>query len=173
MRKIFTVISFMIGLSLSTYAQTITPQQIYKLANRDAEKLVKAGWKPAVNMPSIDRQLNNAYLKEYRKYDGEPQFIMGFSTRRGLDYHRVHSEAMSAARKEISNKMGADVLSEFNSRTVLEGSNTHQHTRSNTISTARQKLRKTDPVVDIFRELKDGEVEVEVRIAYDRLNNNN
>lgn len=171
MRKLFTVIFFLVGLSLSTYAQTMTPQQIYKLANRDAEKYVKAGWKPAAKMPSIDRQFNNAYLREM--YDGKSQFIIGSSTRRGRIYQRVHSEAMNNARKDVLDKIESEVSSEIIIKIKSEESYTRQQIVANTISSARQKLRKTEPIVDIFRELKDGEVEVEVRIAYELLESNN
>lgn len=159
--------------SVNTYAQTITPQQILKLAVRDAEILVKAGWKPSVNMPPIERQLNNAYLRENRMSDGEPQFIMGSSRRRGLNYQTAHSEAMAAAKKEVVNKMESNVSSEFKNITISKGTNTSQHNSMNTRVSSMQRLRKIEPVIDIFRELKDGEVEVEIRIAYDKKSNGN
>lgn len=165
MRKIFTIIIILVGLSVSTYAQTGTPQDILKKAVRDAKELVKAGWKSSVKMPPIERQLNNAYLREARILDdGYPQYIMGYSRRRGMNYQKVHSEAVNAARAEISKKFGSDVWTEYNNKIKSDGSNTsHMFIRALSV----QKLKKAEPVVDIFREYKDGEVEIEVRIAYD------
>lgn len=172
-RKVFTIIVFLIAMSVSIYAQTMTGQQIYKLANRDAEKYVKAGWKPAVKMPAIDRQLNNAYLQAEMIYEGKHQFVMGASTRKGRNYHKVHSEAMFAARKDIINKIESTIKTETHVKIKKDDSNTRQETSHDIISIAKQKLYRTEPVVDIFRELKDGEIEVEVRIAYDMKSNGN
>lgn len=165
MRKIFTIITILVGFSVCIYAQTGTPQNILKKADRDAKELEKAGWKPYVKMPEIRRQLNNAYLREDRIMDdGYPQYIMGYSKRRGMNFQRVHSEAVNAARAEISKKFGSDVWTEYNNRMSSDGSNS---SRMIVRVLSVQKLKKTEPIVDIFREMKDGEVEVEVRIAYD------
>lgn len=165
MRKIFTIITILVGFSICTYAQTGTPQDILKKADRDAKELLKAGWKPYVKMPEIRRQLNNAYLREaIIMDDGFPQYIMGYSKRRGMNFQRVHSEAVNAARAEISKKFGSDVWTEYNNRMSSDGSNS---SRMIVRVLSVQKLKKTEPIVDIFREMKDGEVEVEVRIAYD------
>lgn len=165
MRKIFTIITILVSFSICIYAQTGTPQDILKKADRDAKELEKAGWKPCFRMPEIRRQLNNAYLREARIMDdGFPQYIMGYSRRRGMNYQRVHSEAVNAARAEISKKFGSDVWTEYNNKIKSDGSNTN-HMIIRVLSV--QKLKRTEPVVDIFREYKDGEVEIEVRIAYD------
>ena len=167
MRKIFTIITILVSLSLGTYAQTGIPHAIQKKAHSDAKELIKAGWKPYVKMPEIERQLRNAYLMEDRIMDdGFPQFIMGYSTRRGMNFQRVHSEAVNTARAEISKKFGSDVWNEYNSKIGSGGSN-KSHIIIRVFS--NQKLKKTEPVVDIYREYKDGEVEVEVRIAYDTI----
>ncbi len=167
MGKFFIIFIIQICLSLSADAQTVTLKQI----RREAVKLEKEGWKAAVNKPDIQRQLRDAYLQSELMEDGVPRYIVGFSRRKGFDYQRVHSEAIASAKKDIINQMESYVLSEFNHVTTISGSKVRDNNNRINRTSSIQKLKKTVPTLDIFRELKDGEVEVEVRIFYDIFSN--
>lgn len=161
MRKIFTIFFMLISLSVCTYAQT--GQDILKKARRDAKELVKAGWKPYEKMPDIERQLNNAYLLEDRKVDGELQYFIGSSRRKGTDLQKAHSAAMISARAKIAK----DINSYISTNIIVKmGSDGNQRISPNILITTERKLGKTEPVVDIYRKLNDDEYEVEVRISY-------
>lgn len=166
MRKILTIITILIGLSVCSYAQTGIPLKIVKKAERDANELEKAGWKPYFNMPDIKRQLRNAFGYEYSNFEGNSQyFIASSGSRRAMNLHDAHTKAMIDARGEIGKAIESYVSSEIIIKTDLD-SNTRQRILRNIIVTCRQKLGKTDPVVDMFRELKKDEYEVKVRIVY-------
>ncbi len=167
MSKLYIIIIILICLSLSTNAQTVTLKQI----RREAVKLEKEGWKAPVNKPDIQRQLRDAYLKSELMDDGVPRYIVGFSRRKGSDYQKVHSEAIASARKDISRQMDSYVLSEFNHVTTISGSKVRENNNRINRASSIQNLKNIVPTLDIFRDLKDGEVEVEVRLFYDRLSN--
>lgn len=161
MRKIFTIVFILISLSVCTYAQT--GQDILKKARRDAKELVKAGWKPYIKMPDIEEQLNNAYLLEDRVIDGESQYFMGSSRCRGNDLQKAHSAAMMSARTKIAK----DINSYISTNIIVKmGSDSNQRISRNILVTTERKLGKTEPIVDIYREMNDDKYEVEVRISY-------
>lgn len=170
MRKIFAIITILVGLSICTYAQTGTPQDILKKANSDAKELEKAGWKPCFRMPEIKSQLIDVYLRKARiMNDGYPQYIIGYSRRRYKNFHGAHSMAMLAARGEIVKAIESYISSEIIIKIKTDiDSNTRQRIFRNVLVTSKRKLGITEPVVDIYRELKDGEFEVEVRVAYNK-----
>jgi hypothetical protein len=86
-------------------------------------------------------------------------------SKRAVKIHDAHAKAISAARAEIVKAIESYVSSEIIIKTDLD-SNTRQRILRNIIVTCRQKLGKTEPVVDMYRELKKDEYEVKVRIVY-------
>lgn len=166
MRKIFIIITILIGLSVCSYAQTGIPHNIQKKADRDAKELEKAGWEPYLKMPDIKRQLRDAFGYEYSNFEGNSQyFIASSGSRRAMNLHDAHTKAILAARGEIVKAMNSYVSSEIIIKTDLD-SNTRQRMLHNIVVTCRQKLGKTEPIVDMYRKLKSGEYEVKVRVVY-------
>ena len=166
MRKIVTIIIILVGLSICSYAQKGTPQDILKKADRDAKELEKAGWKPYFNMPEIKRQLRDAFGYEYSNIEGNIQYFIVFSkSSRAMNLHDAHTKAMIAARGEIVKAINSYVSSEILIKPALD-SNTRQRIEHKIEVNCRQKLGKTEPVVDMFRELKKDEYEVKVGVVY-------
>ena len=166
MRKLFLIITMLIGMSVGSFAQTETPvpKEIMKMARREADKLAKEGWKPAVGKPEIMRQLRDVYMKmEY----GTSDCVTGTSRRKGLDYQKTHSAALFGARKDVIKNLESYVESEFRQKAVVNREKSHEQTMTATRISAEQNLKKTNPDVDIFRVLSDGEIEVEIRILYE------
>lgn len=167
-----------------TEAQLKERQQIKKMAkselnekaSKDARKesktLKKDGWKSSPGSLPIERQLDRCYLMQM-EYDEDlnPKFIMGEGMSIGEVYDAAKLQAIELAKQQIASKieseMAAIIENEVsNSQLSRQQAASVAESVSKSKSLITQKLNRVLTVMEAYRPLDNGNVEVLVRVAY-------
>lgn len=148
-------------------AQAYSEKEVVKKASKEAKALVKDGWRPASGMPSIEEQLKNSYLLAMQPLENSLHgYITGDAICKGSDYELVRTQAIDMARYNIISQMKVQV----NSETIQLSSNDSEQTDIHIHVLADQNIGNIIPIIDMFREVDRQEVEVRVRMIFDRTN---
>ena len=158
------LIMTLIAFCLCVPAQEREEKAVAKKARHDAKTLAKEGWKAASGMPSIEEQLNNSYLMSYQlDSNGQHHYIFGYSRLTGDDYHTARMQALEMAKYEIISQIDAKVKSS----TTIDITHSSNSAETNTHVSSAWNLKHMIPVLDLYRETSNQEIEVQIRIFYD------
>lgn len=178
MRLLKTIMSVML-LSITPfhmYAQFTAQQekQIAKEAKKEAKRLKKEGWSvPAGNLP-LEMQLAQAYkLQAEVNNDMQPKYIFGQAISGGSFYDAAKMQAVELAKAELASNILTDLTTIVNVKLENRQISADQATSASEIiqkgrSLVSQKLGPTIPLIEIYRTTKEGVVEVQIRLAYDK-----
>lgn len=176
------LISFFIAIILycflpvSVCAQYTAQQekQIAKEAKKEAKRLKKEGWSaPAGNLP-LERQLAQAYkLQAEVNNDMQPKYIFGQAISGGSFYDAAKMQAVELAKAELASNILTDLTTIVNVKLENRQISADQATSASEIikegeAVVSQQLVSPIPLVEIYRTLKDGTVEVQIRFAYEK-----
>ncbi|MBQ7426751.1 MAG: hypothetical protein IJV20_05825 [Prevotella sp.] len=161
---------------ISVCAQITTRQvtQFEKDAKKEAKVLKKEGWKVPAGSFSIERQLTQAYqLQSEVDMDRQPKYNFGQAISRGSFYDAAKMQAVELAKADLAGNILTDLTTIVS--TKLENrqiSSDKANSASEIIregeAVVSQKLDSPIQLVEIYRTLKDGTVEVQIRLAYDK-----
>lgn len=143
-----------------------------KAARQEAKSLKKQGWLTAPGALPLEKQLDKSYMMQ-NEFDEDlfPMYIQGEGISTGQNYDAAKMQAMEMARQQLAGQIQTEVtaLLESNvSNNQLEAGDAASVTK--TIMAAKalisKSLGRTIPIVEVYRNLKNGNKEVLVRIAY-------
>lgn len=143
-----------------------------KAASKEAKSLKKQGWLAAPGALPIEKQLDRSYRMQ-SEYDEEmfPMYIQGEGISTGQNYDAAKMQAMEMARQQLAGQIQTEMtaLIESNvSNNQLEAG--EAASVSKTIMAAKalisKSLGRTIPIMEVYRDLKNGNKEVLVRVAY-------
>ena len=139
---------------------------------KDVKKYEKEGWKVKPGSPSIAMQLTKSYQMAWeRTADGTDQWMMGEGSSIGTIYDAARTQAMTVAQGEIARKMKTDMTTQIE-QDLANDQLAQQEAESiaQTVVTAMgksvdQTIGRPSSLVEMYRELPNGNVEVLVRLA--------
>lgn len=178
MRLLKTIMSVML-LSITPfhmYAQFTAQQekQIAKEAKKEAKRLKKEGWSvPAGNLP-LEMQLAQAYkLQAEVNADMQPKYIFGQAISGGSFYDAAKMQAVELAKAELAGNILTDLTTIVSSKLENHQVSSDKANSASEIikegeAVVSQKLDSPIPLIEIYRTLKDGTVEVQIRLAYEK-----
>ena len=169
--KIFATLLMLFAFTASVNAQFLTKEQ-EKDVKKDVKKYEKEGWKVKPGSPSIAMQLTKSYQMAWeRTADGTDQWLMGEGSSIGTIYDAARTQAMTVAQGEIARKMKTDMTTQIE-QDLANDQLAQQEAESiaQTVVTAMgksvdQTIGRPSSLVEMFRELPNGNVEVLVRLA--------
>ena len=155
-----------------SFAQ-LTKKQM-KQVGKEAKVLVKEGWRPFPGTLSIELQVEKNYIMSMASDGGMvPKFLMGDGRGINKDYATAKTQAVVFAKQELAGQIQTEVNSIFEQQISekqinAEEAETKSKIRIDIMSQVRQKLGQTISVMEIYRTIANGDVEVLVRLAYKR-----
>lgn len=191
MKKIMMVAMALIIACSASYAETSEAKQIYKerkelrkldkkqlnekstkAAKKEAKRLKKEGWVVSPGTLPLEKQLDRSYLMEM-EYDENlyPKYIMANAQSIGENYDAAKTSALSLAITNLAGQIQTEVTA------LVENTVANKQLEANeaasiveTIMSSKnlisQSIGRTITVVECYRELKNNNKEVLVRIAY-------
>lgn len=162
-----------IGFSQTTKeAQQQLQSRATKDARNEAKSLMKEGWKVSPGALPLEKQLDRSYLMQYQLDDnGQPKFIMGEARSIGENYDGAKMQAVSLAIQNLATQIEAQVVamvdnSVSNAQLSAQEAATITKTVNESKNLISQKLGRLVPVVETYRDLKNKNKEVLVRLSY-------
>lgn len=143
-----------------------------KAAKKEAKKYVKEGWEVAPGALPIEKQLDKAYMMQ-QQYDESmfPMFIMAEAMSIGEHYDAAKMQAMELAKQGLAGQIQTEITALVDnnvSNKQLSGEEAASITQTVMVSKnlIAQKIGRVIPVVEMYRDKKNGNKEVLVRIGY-------
>ena len=143
-----------------------------KAAKKEAKRLKKEGWVVSPGTLPLEKQLDKSYLMEM-EYDENcfPKYIMANAQSIGENYDAAKTAATSLAITNLAGQIQTEVTA------LIENTVANQQLAANdaasiseTVMASKnlisQSIGRTIVVVECYRELKNGNKEVLVRLAY-------
>ena len=147
-------------------------EKVSKDAKKQARKLAKAGWMVSPGAIPLEKQLDKSFLMQY-EFDENlfPKYIMAEAQSVGGNYDAAKTSAISLAITNLAAQIQTEVTALVENTVAnnqLEAGDAASITETvmsskNLIS---QSMGRTIPVVECYRDLKNGNKEVLVRLAY-------
>ena len=169
--KIFATLLMLFAFTANVNAQYLTKEQ-EKAVKKDVKKYEKEGWKVKPGSPSIAMQLTKSYQMAWeRTADGTDQWLMGEGSSVGTIYDAARTQAMTVAQGETARKMKTDLTTQIE-QDIANDQLAQQEAESiaQTVVTAMgksvdQTIGRPSSLVEMYRDLPNGNVEVLVRLA--------
>lgn len=172
--KRFIVLVTLIGLVGAPASAQLSEKQIAKEAKKEAKRLKKDGWMvPAGNLP-LESQLTQAYkLQAEVNDDMQPNYIFGQAISGGSFYDAAKMQAIELAKAELAGNIATDLTTLVNIKLSNQQISAEKASSASEIiekgkSLVSQKLGYTIPLIEIYRKTKDGTIEVQIRLAYEK-----
>lgn len=173
--KLF-ITMMMLGITLGASAQTASELKLKasKTAKKQAKVYKKQGWDIAPGAIPMERQLDRSYLMEYDiDVDMVPNYVFGEAISTGQFYDAAKLQASELAKSDLVGKISSEItrLVETQIKTKQIQDEQAQSVAAATEkskSLVVQRLGAITPVLEFHRKLKNGNVEVMIRYAYNR-----
>lgn len=157
---------------ISKLATSELNKKASKYAKKEAKSLKKQGWKVAPGQLPLEKQLDKSYAMYYEyEENGLPKYIVGDATTPGQVYDAAKMQAIEIAKTNLAGAIQTEVTALIESTVANE-----QISQNDAESVARtaqasknlivQRIGRVVPVVECFKEEKNGNVQVRVTIAY-------
>jgi len=141
-------------------------------AKKQAKKFQKEGYSETAGALPMDKQLDEAWMKQYEKDDiGYPKYIVANAKITGTNYEGAKNQALNLAKTELAGLIATQVagLAE-NSVANQDLSKDEAATLVKTVDASKnmiaQDLGRVIPLFEIYKTLPNKNVTVQVRIAY-------
>jgi hypothetical protein len=147
-------------------------KQIIKDAKKEAKSLKKDGWLVAPGSLPLERQFEDLYSMSREKDEsGMPKYILGDAMSPGKTYDAAKMQAIELAKTNLAGLIQTEVTALIESTVGNEQISSDD--AESIVSTVRsnkslieQSIGRTITVVECYRKLANGIVEVTVRLAY-------
>lgn len=143
-----------------------------KYARQEAKTLKKQGWLVSPGAPPMEKQLDRSYQMQ-NEFDEElfPMYLMGEGVSTAQSYDAAKMQAMEMARQQLAAQLQTEVTALIesnvsNNQLGAEEAATVSKTIMSAKSLISKSLGRTIPVVEVYRDKKNGNKEVSVRVAY-------
>jgi hypothetical protein len=179
MKKLIVII---IGCLMASYAssqQTTTglnstlAEKASKEATKEAKKMQKDGWSVAPGSVSLDRIVENAWMKQLMVDDnGNPRYIYADGNAVAETKSAAEMHAIEVGKLQLANMLQSNINSLI-SANVGNAQLSTQEAASVTevVMSAKNQIAVTlgyiDPTFKLFRNIGKDKVEVQVRLFYD------
>ena len=148
------------------------PKNMRNLVEKQIKTVVKDGWKVKSGKPSMVKQLTDYYLKiSELNSDGYEKWITGESISAGVSYDACKALAMTCAKEEISRKIQNDLAAQlYQELADKQITDNEIESHINHIITNNGKdldviISQSLPLIDMYRNTTNGNVEVMIRLA--------
>ena len=170
-------IMFVLSLAIATpavQAQKLTRDQkkATKVIKKDVKKLKKDGWQVAPGNLSMELQLKESYTKALeRDANGYDKFISGEAMSTGETYDAAMFQASNLAKLDLAGKIETEVTELIDTK-LANNQLTQKQAASLAESVAAsknlvsQKLGRVITPVKMYRNLRNGNVEVRTVVYY-------
>ena len=144
-----------------------------KRARNEAKTMKKEGWKTAPGALPLDVQLDRSYMFQNMFEDDliTPKYVSGDATTIAENYDAGKMQALELARVNLVGNIEASITSIVennmnNKQLKAEDAASVISTLKKSKSFVTKKLGQTTPVVEVYRQLKNGNVQVRVLTFY-------
>ena len=148
-------------------------EKVSKETKKQAKQFAKEGWKVTVGALPLEKQIEKSILMQYEldMNNGMPKYIKGEGKAIGGSYDAAKMQAMADAKTELAGNIQTEVAAIIEER--LANSEIGQGDAA-TVSSAvqvskqviAQSIGRVVTVIECYRELKNKNYEVQVRILY-------
>lgn len=173
--KLFVTLLLM-GIAMAATAQTPAVElkiKASKEAKKQAKIYRKQKWEVAPGALPIERQLDRCYLMEYDVdiETGEPKYAFGENMATGQFYAAGKLQASELAKGDLVGKLHVEITREVtaivkNKQLTEEEAQSVAAVVEKSKSIVVQRLEGLQPLLELHRTLKNGNVEVMVRYGY-------
>ena len=143
-----------------------------KTARKEAKKLLKEGWKTAPGALPLEKQMDKSYLMQM-EYDEDmyPKYLMGEAMSVAGNYDGAKMQALELAKQNLAGQIQTEITalienSVANSQLGEEEAATVTKSVMASKNLISQSIGRTITVVECYRDMKNKNKEVMVRIAY-------
>jgi len=144
-----------------------------KTARKEAKKMEKEGWVITAGALPLDKQLEEAWMKQYEKEETSdfPKYIVANGNAVGTNYSAAKNQALNLAKVELAGLIATSVAG-LAENSVANQDLSQQEAASvvKTVEASKsiiaQEIGRIIPLVEVYKTLKNKNVEVQVRIAY-------
>lgn len=147
-------------------------QRVDKSTRKEAKRLAKEGWRVKPGQLPLEKQLQNSYLMQ-SEFDEDlfPKYIMGQASSVGEHFDAARTSAYALAITDLAGHIQTEVTALVeNTVANKQLSADDAASISETVMTSKnlisQSLGRTIPVMECYRDTKNGNKEVLVRLAY-------
>ena len=159
--------------AISKLSESERSAKVAKDIKKAVKQMEKDGWKVNMGALSLEKQLEKSQQMQY-EFDmntGMPKYIMGEGKVISSNYSAGKNQAMAQAKTELAGNIQTEVAAIIEDKTgnneIGQG---EAVSFSESVQAAKQMIAqsigRTIPVVECYRELKNGNVEVQVRVFY-------
>lgn len=148
-------------------------EKVSKAARKQAKEMKKEGWKVAPGALSLEQQIERSALYQNSFEDDmvTPKFVWGDATSTAENYDAGKMQALELARTNLVGSIETDItqIVENNQSNKQMGAGDAASvikTLQASKSFVTKKLGQTIPVMEVYRELKNGNVQVRVQTFY-------
>ena len=162
--KFFATLLMLFTLSFGVSAQTLTKAQ-EKAVKKQVKEFQKEGWKVKPGSLSLADQITRSTQAQMEKW------IIGEGSSVGTIYDAARTQALTVAQGEISRRLKTDMTSQIEQNLANEQfAEAEAESIAQTIVTAMgksidQKINRPRNLIECYRELPNGNVEVLIRAA--------
>lgn len=145
-----------------------------KIARKEAKRLKKEGWLVPIGGLPLDKQLERSYIMaEMINDEMLPKYFAGRANGVGNTLTAAKIQADGVARYDIAGQIQSELVALLDMSVANhELENKDAASITEVVMASKQlivqSLTRTIPVVEVYRELENGNVEVMVRCYYDR-----
>ncbi|MBR4535076.1 MAG: hypothetical protein IKO62_00280 [Bacteroidales bacterium] len=159
--------------AISKLSESERSAKVAKDIKKTVKQMEKEGWKVNMGALSLEKQLEKSQQMQY-EFDmntGMPKYIMGEGKVISSNYSAGKNQAMAQAKTELAGNIQTEVAALIEDKTGNNEIGQGEAVAfSESVQAAKQMIAqsigRTIPVVECYRELKNGNVEVQVRIFY-------
>lgn len=157
---------------ISKLAKKELNEKVTKATKKEAKRIKKEGWVVSPGALPLEKQLERSYLMEF-EYDEKlfPKYIMANAQSIGENYDAAKTAATSLAITNLAGQIQTEVTA------LVENTVANQQLSAGdaasiteTVMASKnlisQSIGRTIVVIECYRELKNGNKEVMVRLAY-------
>jgi hypothetical protein len=173
----FFVTMMLLGITMGASAQMTASElniKASKTAKKQAKVYKKQGWVVAPGAIPMEKQLDRSYVMEFdTDLDMQSKFAFGEAISTGQFYDAAKLQASEIAKSDLVGKISSEItrLVETQIKTKQiqdEQAQSIAAATEKSKSLVIQKLGAIAPVLEFHRKLKNGNVEVMIRYAYNR-----
>ena len=143
-----------------------------KSAVKEAKRMAKEGWKAIPGSLPLEKQLDKAYQMDYQTDEyGLPMFVYGRAISTGGNFDAAKMQAIELAKLDLAGNIQTEVAALVDN-TIGNKQMDQGEAESVTKSIAggknyiSQSIGRVIPVIEVYRDMENGNKEVSVRIAY-------
>jgi hypothetical protein len=173
----FFVTMMLLGITMGASAQMTASElniKASKTAKKQAKVYKKQGWEVAPGAIPMEKQLDRSYVMEFdTDLDMQCKYAFGEAISTGQFYDAAKLQASELAKSDLVGKISSEITRLVETQ-VKTKQIQDQEAQSVAAATEKskslviQKLGAIAPVLELHRKLKNGNVEVMVRYAYNR-----